>query len=200
MIHRNPSIGYVIARVRRRMILSVATALVLPAIGSAAAGQDSEVLTEDRSLRPTPIYVTVGLGTGTKALAGQLGVSVEVPVGQITVRSSGVSSFNTLGRNSSASDVALLYGLRRVNGHTWYSVSGGPSVAWFASDQECQSYSGSWPLYICSRYDVERKRAAGVALHSAAGWRFVSVSALGDLNRVQSFAAITANVHIGNMR
>jgi hypothetical protein len=184
-----------------RIMATVSVALLLLAVGSAtAAGQDGSALTGNRSSAGTPIYFTVGLGTGTKAIAGQLGASLTVPAGQITARWSGVSDFNLLGRNSSANDVALLYGLRRINGATWYGIAGGPSLAWFAEDGECLSYIGLWPIVTCSQYVVERQRTQGLALQGAIGWRFVSVSALGDVNRVQSFAAITANLHIGKMR
>jgi hypothetical protein len=182
-----------------RIAATTGVALGLLAVGSAAvAGQDAE--TADRASRGTPIYLTAGVGTGTKAIAGQLGISVAMPVGQVTARWSGVSDLDALGPSSSASDVALLFGLRRVQGTIWYGVAGGPGLVWVAQEAECLSYSGSWPLYTCTRYAVERERAPGFAFQSVVGWRFVSLSALGNVNRLESFAAVTANLHVGRTR
>lgn len=154
-----------------------------------------------------PIYFTIGVGSWPipfMPLAGQLGLTVSPPVGELTLRSFGIINSNMRGLSNNFSDIALLYGRRRVQGTVWHSAGVGPAVAWTGLE-ECTSFSGGGTGYIsisfCDRYEVvDRHWRAGLALQSTLGWRRISVSLLGNANRVQPFVGATLNLHLGRMR
>lgn len=184
---------------RYRIVLIAGIALLFLVFGSdTAAGQETSAPTGDQPSPGKPIYFTVGLGTGTMALAAQLGISATAPIGEFTARLAGVTEFNILGPSDNANDVALLYGLRRIEGTRWYGISGGLGFAWVARE-ECVGQSSFF--LGCDRYEVvERQRTPGLAFQGAVGWRHISLTALGDFNSVRTFAALTLNLHVGKVR
>ena len=73
--------------------LNVALTLVLLLFWNPVSLRAQDV--ENASSNAT--YLTIGLGTGTMALAGQLGFSTTLPAGEFTLRIAQVDDFNILG-------------------------------------------------------------------------------------------------------
>ena len=158
----------------------------------ALAGQDAP------AARKTPIYLTAGLGPASAGIGGQVALSVHASFGELTLRTAGVTELDLFGPgDNNASDVALLYGVRRIDGRRWVSVAAGPSVSW-TTRHECVDTS---PGFFCGEWAVaDRTFRPGLAVQAVAGWRATSISVLLDANAARSFAALTVNVHLGRLR
>ncbi|HWP36680.1 MAG TPA: hypothetical protein VNL18_03910 [Gemmatimonadales bacterium] len=149
----------------------------------------------------TFLYVTSGVGIGSKPLAVQGGLSAHVPVGEFTLRWAILSDISVFGASDNVSDGALLYGVRRLAAHTWFSLGAGPAVA-EANQYRCIEASA---IFVCSAYERNRHTSLGLAFHATVGWApaktlGISVSLFGDANDAQSFMAATLNLHLGKLR
>ena len=173
------------------MHLALVLALVLAGVAGRLEGQEAPA-------RPRPLmFATLGLGGGSLGFAAQLGISAHMPFGELTLRYAEVSEFNVFGPSDSVNDVALLYGYRRVKGRRWFSTTMGPALAGRKVHQ-CVPLPDD--PYSCESYAATTQRRAGIGFQGTAGWRHVSVSALGNVNTLSSFVGATLNVHLGRVR
>lgn len=193
-----PYIQLVVLRARRAPLIAALHLLMLAVAGipSQLVGQISHGWSE------TMVYATVGFGTGSMAVAGQAALSVHAPVGEFTLRLAGVGELNILGPSNDASDVALLYGIRRVAGTTWVSLGAGPAIARATLYGSCLQLTG-W--LGCGSYQVDTRSAVGLGFDASVGWAAtrgfgLGITVLGDANGAHSFLAVTLNMQLGKVR
>lgn len=162
-----------------QLILSSMILLTLTGIPSEVRSQDVEIV-QDPKLKA--LYVTAGIGPSTLFIAGHIGLTIDIPTGEFTLRYADLEEFCFGDRCRGVSDISLLYGLRRTKGWIWYDLAGGIGRVW------------------STEIDWKGESGMGFAFQSTFGWRGIGISGLGNINGVRSIAAVTLNLHIGKLR
>ena len=189
----------------RAFVISVALALAptfaaaqaVPVPDPTGSGAPATAVPESDD---TGVFVSLGGGVGTHDMAGQLSLSVAFGRHHLVVRTAGTVEFAIFAPGRSTDDVALLYGRRHGAGKSWVRLAGGPSVVTVRDPGA--GYDCYW--FACS-YDIREESTLGLALQADAVWAPVSglglgITASGNLNPKDPFAALTLGVHLGKVR
>lgn len=146
------------------------------------------------------VTVGVGMGTGSRDIAGHLSLWIQKDHHAIAIRSAGASDFNILSPSDSESDLAVLYGRRGRSARTWGRIGVGPGVV--QTVRSGPGYDCSW--FVCS-YDRVRETTVGLAFQADGTLAFsrflgLGISIFGNLNSAGSFGGAALTIHLGAVR
>jgi len=178
-----------IARVGRALLGSQ---LLLLALAGGVSGQEA------REDRPIGVITNLGLGVGSRTLAGQLSLWLHVNGHSVGIRTAGTSDFEIFSPSESDEDFALLYGLRSAPGPAWGRIAVGPAVV-----RTVRTGGAGECVFFCS-YEVDRKTTFGVALQAdgvlvLVGPIALGATAFGNINPEASFLGVTLTLGLGRV-